>query len=188
MHFFTCATSSANRARPHCCPGSFPLLENSTMHNDKRLLSGLLIGAVAVIGGFAAHAHEWHPRGDGMQGGNFLSISGSPEELSKRTRELGEHICETIKPGTDCPVSSISDTAANELAAMQESFAEGQGRLHAALTTAKFDRTAVDQVQAAQATAIHAGEVRYLRFLGDAAASLTPNQRQLFSRNGHAGQ
>lgn len=132
------------------------------MHNDKRLLSGLLIGAVAVIGGFAAHAHEWHPRGDGMQGGNFLSISGSPEELSKRTRELGEHICETIKPGTDCPVSSISDTAANELAAMQESFAEGQGRLHAALTAAKFDRTAVDQVQAAQATAIHAGEVRWI--------------------------
>ena len=136
--------------------------------NNKRLLSGLLIGAVVAIGGLAAYAHEGNPHGEGMHGGNFLSMTGSPEELGKRTHELGEHICETIKASTDCPVTPISDRAANELTAMQAPYAEGQGRLHDALTAANFDRAAFDHVQSEQANAIQAGEVRYMRFLGDA--------------------
>ena len=155
---------------------------------NKHLFSGLLIGAVVVIGGLAAYAHEGNQHGEGMSGENLHSMTGSPEELSQRTRELSEHICETIKVSSDCPVTPISDKAATELGAMQASYAEGQGRLHEALTAANFDRATFDQVQAEQANAIQASEVRYMQFLGDTAASLTPAQRQLFSRNGHAAQ
>lgn len=154
---------------------------------NKHLFSGLLIGTVVVIGGLAVHAHEGPSHGEGMHGSNLHSMTGTPDELSQRTHELSEHICATIKAATDCPVTPISDKAATELSAMQAPYAEGQGRLHEAMTAANFDRATFDQVQTEQANAIRASEVRYMQFLGDAAASLTPDQRQMFSRKGHAG-
>jgi Spy/CpxP family protein refolding chaperone len=153
---------------------------------NKSLLSGLVVVALVAIGGLAVQAHEGHPHAEGMRGGNRLSITGSPEELSQRAHELGEHICATIKAATDCPVTPISDKAANDLGAMQASYAQGLTQMHKSLTAASFDRAEFDRIQSSQAKAIETSATRYLLFLADAAASLTPEQRQMFSPNAHA--
>jgi periplasmic protein CpxP/Spy len=155
---------------------------------NKSLLSGLVVVALVAMGGLAVHAHEGHPNGEGMHGGNRHSITGSPEELSQRAHELGEHICANIKASTDCPVTPISDKAVSDLDAMQEAYAQGQMQLHETLTAASVDRAAFDRIESAQAKAIEASATRYMEFLADAAASLTPEQRQMFSPKAHAGQ
>ncbi|MCB1575398.1 MAG: Spy/CpxP family protein refolding chaperone, partial [Xanthomonadales bacterium] len=88
----------------------------------------------------------------------------------------------------DCPVTPISEAAAKELDAMSASFQQGQQQLHDSLTAADFDRAGFARIQAGQAKAIGASATRYMQFLGDAAAALTPEQRQMFSRKGHAEQ
>lgn len=154
---------------------------------NKHLLSTLLIGVVVAIGAVAVHAHEKHANGEGMHDANRTSITGSPEELSLRARELGEHICANIKAAANCPITPISDKAANELNAMQAAYAQGQSQLHETLTAASLDRGALEQIQSGQAKAIQESALRYMQFLGDAAAALTPDQRQMFSRKGHHG-
>jgi Spy/CpxP family protein refolding chaperone len=153
---------------------------------NKSLLSGLVVVALVAIGGLAVHAHEGHPHGEGIHGGNRHSIAGSPEELSQRAHELGEHICANIQAATNCPVTPIGDKAASDLGAMQEAYAQGQIQLHETLTAASFDRTEFVRIQTAQAKAIKASATRYMEFLADAAASMTPEQRQMFSPKAHA--
>lgn len=151
------------------------------------LFSSLLIGGLMAIGGLAQHAHAGNSNGGDRPNGNRHSITGSPEQLSQRARELGEHICATIESAAVCPVAPISDQAANELSAMQAAYFQGQRQLHATLTPASFDRAEYERVQTVQARAIQAAVVRYMQFLGDTAAVLTPAQRQIFSPNGRRG-
>lgn len=154
---------------------------------NKYLVSGFLIGALVVLGGLAVHAHEKHPSGDGMQGGNGISMTGSPEALSQRARQLGEHICANIDAKTNCPITPISNTAANELSEMQTAFAQGQVRLHETLTAANLDRAEFERIKIEQTNGVQASSLRYMQFLGDASAALTPDQRQMFSPQTHAG-
>ncbi len=152
---------------------------------NKHAISGLLTAILLTIGGIAIHAHAGH--GDGMHNGNRHSITGSPTQLAQRARDLGEHICEIIKAVSDCAVTPAADAAFNELKAMQGSYQQDQERLHEILTSASFDRDEFNRIQNAQAKAIQASATRYMQFLADAANTLTPEQRQMFSRKGHAG-
>lgn len=155
---------------------------------DKKLSVGLLVGALMGVGGAGLYAHAGHMDGHGMRAHGRHSTTGSPEELAQRARELGEHVCATINATVDCPVTAISDEAANDLDAMSASFQHGQEQLHDSLTAANFDRAGFARIQAGQASAIEASAIRYMQFLADAAAALSPEQRQMFSRKGHAEQ
>ena len=154
---------------------------------NKSLIAGLLTGILLTIGGFGIYAHAGHSDGHDMHNDNRLSTTGSPDELAKRTRSLGEHICETIKAASDCPVTPVADEAVKALSGMQDNYQHGQERMHELLTSADFDRDGFSQIQTAQAQAIQASAMRYMQFLADAAAALTPEQRQMFSRKGPAG-
>lgn len=151
---------------------------------NKHAFLGLLSGALLALAGVAIHAHA----GNGTENSNRLSITGSPDELAQRARELGQHICENIKAIADCPVTPAADKAFNELNAMQDGYQQGQRRMHELLTSATFDRNEFDRVQNGQAQAVQASATRYLQFLADAATALTPEQRQMFSHKGHAAQ
>lgn len=155
---------------------------------NKHVISGLLGGIVLAVGGVAVYAHAGHGDGHGMHHSQRLSTTGSPAELAERARELGQHICENIKAATNCPVTPAADLAFNELGAMQDSYQHGQQRMHEMLTSASFDRNQFSQVQTEQAQAVQASTTRYLQFLADAAAALTPEQRQMFSHKEHAAQ
>ena len=155
---------------------------------NNKLSLGLLVGALVGVGGTGLYAHAGHMQGHAMHEHGRHSVAGSPDELAQRARELGEHVCATIKATLDCPVTPISEVAAKELDAMSASFQQGQEQLHDSLTAADFDRAGFARIQAGQAKAIGASATRYMQFLGDAAAALTPEQRQMFSRKGHAEQ
>lgn len=155
---------------------------------NKMLSLGLLVGALIGVGGAGLYAHAGHMQGHAMHEHSRHSVAGSPDELAQRARELGEHVCATIKASVDCPVTPISEAAAKELDAMSTSFQQGQEQLHDSLTAADFDRAGFARIQAGQAKAIEKGSTRYMQFLGEAAAALTPEQRQMFSRKGNVEQ
>lgn len=71
---------------------------------------------------------------------------------------------------------------------MQDDYQHDQERMHALLTSANIDRNSLVQIQAAQAHAIQTSAMRYMQFLAETAAVLTPEQRQMFSRKRPAGQ
>lgn len=155
---------------------------------NKKALLGVVTGILLSVGGIGLYAHA----GDGhdMHGApanNRLSITGSPAELAQRARDLGQHICETIKAASDCPVTPVADKAYSALSAMQDAYQQGQEQMHALLTSANFDPGAFASIQSKQVQAVQAGSTRYLQFLADAATALTGEQRQMFSRNGHDG-
>ena len=155
---------------------------------NKYATTGLLTGVLLSIGGIGIYAHAGHSDGHDMRNDNRLSITGSPDELARRARDLGMHICENIKAATDCPVASAADEAFKELSAMQVTYQHGQQHMHAVLTSANFDRGEFARIQNEQAQTIQSSATRYLQFLADAAAALTSEQRQMFSRKGHAEQ
>ncbi len=157
---------------------------------NKQTIFGVATGILLSVGGIGIYAHAGH--GDshelhGAQKNNQLSITGSPAELAQRAHDLGQHICETIKAASDCPVTPAADKAFTALTAMQDRYQQGQERMHALLTSAIFDSSAFTSIQGEQAQAVQAGTTRYLQFLADAATALTPEQRQMFSRKGHDG-
>lgn len=157
---------------------------------NKQVLFGVLTGILLSVGGIGIYAHAGHGEGHGMHGvhaDNQLSITGSPAELAQRARDLGQHICETIKVAFDCPVTPAADSAFAALSAMQATYQQGQQQMHGLLTSTNFDSSAFASIQSQQAQAVQAGTTRYLQFLADAATALTPEQRQMFSRNGHDG-
>ncbi len=157
---------------------------------NKQVLFGVVTGVLLSVGAIGIYAHAGHGEGHDMHGAhanNQLSITGSPAELAQRARDLGQHICATIKVASDCPVTPAADNAFTALNAMQDAYQHGQERMHGLLTSASFDSGAFTSIQSEQAQAVQAGTTRYLQFLADAATALTPEQRQMFSRNGHAG-
>lgn len=148
------------------------------------LLAGTLLSAVGM--GIYAHASDSH--GQHGHNDNRAAVTGSPEELAQRAHDLGEHICANIKSVSNCPVTPAADKAVNDLNAMQDGYQEGQARMHELLTSASFRRNEFAQVQTQQAQAVQASASRYMQFLADAAASLTAEQRQMFSRKEPAGK
>ncbi len=149
---------------------------------NKHAIAGLLAGILITFAGFAIYAHAGDSEGHAMHKGNRLSTTGSPDELAQRARSLGEHICENIKAVSDCPVTAAANEAFNDLTAMQEGYQQGQERMHTLLTSATFDRVEFTRIQTGQGQTIENSTTRYMQFLGDAAATLTAEQRQMFSR------
>lgn len=154
---------------------------------NKHAIPGLLITLVLAAGGVAAYAHGGDGHGLGMHNDSRLSITGSPDELAQRARDLGQHICETIKAASNCPVTPAADAAFNDLSSMQNSYQQDMQRMHEQLTSAAFDRSEFTRIQTGQAQTIQTSSTRYLQFLADSAAALTPEQRQLFSHKAHGG-
>lgn len=152
---------------------------------NKHVIFGVLTGILLSVGSIGIYAHAGHGEGHDAHNANRLSITGSPGELAQRARDLGQHICETIKAASACPVTPTADEAFTALSAMQDAYQQGQERMHELLTSTNFDRSAFTPVQAGQAQAVQASTTRYLQFLADAATALTPEQRQMFSRKGH---
>lgn len=153
---------------------------------NKQTVYGMLTGILLSVGGIGIYAHAGDGHGHDTHNANRLSITGSPAELAQRARDLGQHICETIKAASACPITPVANEAFTTLSAMQNTYQQGQQRMHAALTSADFDRGAFTSIQTEQAQAVQTSTSRYLQFLADAAAALTPEQRQMFSQKGHA--
>ncbi len=159
------------------------------MQSTKKFaFSALLAGIILGVAGVGIYAHAHGPEGHGSQSADQLSITGSPAELAQRARDLGQHICETIKAASTCPVTRAADEAFTALTAMQDNYQHGQEQIHAALTSANFDGVAFTPIQAEQAQEVQASTTRYLQFLADAATALTPEQRLMFSRKAPAGK
>ena len=154
----------------------------------KHVFAGLLTGAVITAAVLGIHAHAHGSEGHNPNDDNRASITGSPEELAQRARDLGEHICANIKAVGNCSVIPIAEEAAKELSAMQGSYHNGQAHMHELLTSADFDRRGFASLQTAQAHSVQLSAARYMQFLGDAATALTPEQRQMFSRKAPAGK
>ncbi len=148
----------------------------------------LLAGALLTLAGASIDAHAHGSESHNSNNDNRASITGSPEELAQRARQLGEHVCANIKAASNCPVTPAADAAFIELSAMQDSFQTGQARMHELLTSANFDRSEFARVQTQQAQAVQLSAARYMQFLADAATALTPEQRQMFSRKPPAGK
>ena len=159
-------------------------MQSAKLHAFAGLLAGVLLTVVGV--GIQAHAHgsERHNQNND----NRASITGNPEELAQRARDLGEHICANIKAVSNCPVTPAADEAVKALSAMQDGYQDGQARMHELLTSANFDRSEFARVQTQQAQAVQLSAARYMQFLADAATALTPEQRQMFSRKPPAGK
>ena len=159
-------------------------MQSAKLHAFAGLLAGVLLTVVGV--GIQAHAHGSERHNQNHD--NRASITGNPEELAQRARDLGEHICANIEAVSNCPVTPAAEEAVKDLNAMQDGYQDGQARMHELLTSANFDRSEFARVQTQQAQAVQLSAARYMQFLADAAAALTPEQRQMFSRKPPAGK
>lgn len=152
---------------------------------NNKTITALVAGILLSAGAVGIYAHAGSADVQPMHSENRTSITGTPQQLAQRARDLGEHICGNIKALTDCPVTAAADAAFNELSGMQDDYQRGQERLHEALTSANFDSNAFTRIQTAQALAIQTSATRYMQFLADASTALTAEQRQMFSRKRH---
>lgn len=136
---------------------------------------GVVLGgsAMAVHGHGEAHAHGGPDR-------DLLAISGSPAQLAERSERLAAHVCEVIEAGAECALTALAAEASGDLRSLQGSYQEGQQALHLALVGEASTLAQRDTIVAAQLAMIEHSSRRYLRFLGDAADSLSPEQKQRF--------
>ena len=124
------------------------------MHIAKNYASaGLLAGVLLTVAGVGSYAYAHGPEHHDARNDNRASITGSPDELALRARDLGEHICANIKAASNCPVTPAADAAAKDLSAMQAGYQDGQARMHGLLTSANFDRDEFALLQTRQAPA-----------------------------------
>lgn len=136
---------------------------------------GVVLGgsAMAVHGHVDAHAHGGPDR-------DLLSISGSPAQLAERSERLAVHVCEVIEAGETCALTGLAAEASRDLQALQGRYQEGQQALHLALVSNASTAEERDATVAAQLAMIEHSSRRYLRYLADAADTLTPEQKQRF--------
>ncbi|MBD8526878.1 hypothetical protein [Pseudomarimonas arenosa] len=138
---------------------------------------GLLLGGAAM----AVHGHVHSAAHSAPHDPDLLSITGSPSQLAGRAERLAAHVCEVIDAGADCRLVSTASTASAELLALQGEYSQGQRDLHLALVGGRASSEDRDQIVAAQLALVEQSSQRYLRFLADAADSLTPEQKRRFN-------
>jgi len=149
---------------------------------DLKSMFGAALGAAVGIAAVSVHAHSNGAAHGGPGDRELLSISGSPAQLAARSERLAAHVCEVIAVAADCPVLTVAVKAAADLQALQGRYEEGQRALHLALLSPAADADEWQSAQAAQLALLEHSSRRYLRFLGEAAASLSGEQKQRFAR------
>lgn len=148
---------------------------------NRQSILGLVVGMAVAFIALAVHAYDGgSPHAKPAQR-DFLSISGSPDELAARSERLAAHVCETIEAGADCKLPAIASLAASELRGLQDSYMDDQQALHRILTGPDFDAGTWQVAGDAQLERLRAGSRRYLQFLAEVSSALTPEQKQRFA-------
>jgi hypothetical protein len=138
-----------------------------------------IVAGLLAFAGLASYAHSDMPGHGHGPPARLHSLSGSPAELANRSQMLAEHVCAEVGAEADCTLRQLALSAADELNATQAGYLEGQMRLHQALLAEPFVRGEVERIAGEQTQDLLESSLRYTRFLGDCAAALSPQQKQI---------